>query len=211
MCMLHLLCKLMRIRVSIFSQHGNRARKEFETTRVKVLPSGQFRQPIQQPCHTPVALHSSRSLMEATTTVRTPCRQHLFPATSIPTDKQTNRSVSLPSDGSLAESRKTLLHAPTRTDLQSGAKIQAPAPQALFGHTPSLAVSSTANEPIQPLQVSRRRRKSPPFPPFLSDDYFLAMLLPQSPFFLCFLKLYYTFRTLGVVSVDLLLISHLYG
>ena len=55
--------------------------------------------------------------------------------------------------------------------------------------------------------------KSPPFPLFLSDDCFCAVPSPQSPLFLCFLKLYDTFRTLGVVyvdSVDLLLISHLY-
>ena len=52
-------CKLMRINVFLFSQHGIRDIKEFENTRVRVSPCGQFRQPIQRPCHNPVVLQSS--------------------------------------------------------------------------------------------------------------------------------------------------------
>ena len=58
-------CKLMRINVFLFSQHGINAIKEFENTRVRVSPCGPFWQPIQRPCHIPVVLQSSRSLMEA--------------------------------------------------------------------------------------------------------------------------------------------------
>ena len=58
-------CKLMRINVFIFFQHGTRVIKEFKNTRVRVSPCGQFRQPIQRPCHTPFVLQSLRSLIEA--------------------------------------------------------------------------------------------------------------------------------------------------
>ena len=57
-------CKLMKINVFIFSQHGIKAKKEFENTRIRVSSCGQFRQPIQRPCHTPFMLQSSRSLTE---------------------------------------------------------------------------------------------------------------------------------------------------
>ena len=53
-------CKLMRINVFLFSQHGIRAIKGFENTRVRVSLCGQFRQPI----HTLIVLQSSRSLTE---------------------------------------------------------------------------------------------------------------------------------------------------
>ena len=36
-------CKFMRINVFLFSQHGIRAIKEFENTRVRVSLCGQFR------------------------------------------------------------------------------------------------------------------------------------------------------------------------
>ena len=49
-------CKLMRINVFLFSQHGIRAIKEFENIRVRVSPCSQFRQPIQRPCHNLVVL-----------------------------------------------------------------------------------------------------------------------------------------------------------
>ena len=58
-------CKSMRINVFLFSQHGIRAIKEFENTRVKVSPCGQFRQPIPRSCHNPVVLQSSQSFTEA--------------------------------------------------------------------------------------------------------------------------------------------------
>ena len=92
-------CKLMRIKVFLFSQHGITARKEFDNTKVRVSPCGQFWQPIQIPCHNPVVLQYSRSLTEAK-----PSSEYLvvdnfyrrdFPATSIPADEHTNRSASL--------------------------------------------------------------------------------------------------------------------
>ena len=49
---------------------------------------------------------------------------------------------------------------------------------------------------------ARRRRRSPSFSLFLSDHCFCVFLSPESPLFLCFLKLYDIFRTLGVVFVD---------
>ena len=91
-------CSLMRINVFIFSQHGIKAIKEFENIRVRVSLCGQFRQPIQRPCHNPVVLQSSQSLTEAK-----PSSEYLaagnfyqrdFPATSIPTEEHTNRSAS---------------------------------------------------------------------------------------------------------------------
>ena len=57
--------KLMRINVFLFSQHGIRAIKEFENTKVRVSPCGQFRKPIQRLCHTSIVLQSSRSFTEA--------------------------------------------------------------------------------------------------------------------------------------------------
>ena len=48
--------KLMRIIVFLFSQHGIKVIEEFGNIRVRVLPCGQFRQPIQQLCPTSVAL-----------------------------------------------------------------------------------------------------------------------------------------------------------
>ena len=92
-------CKLMRINVFIFSQHGIRAIKKFENTRIRVSSCSQFRQPIQRPCHIPIVLQSSRSLTEAK-----PLSENLaagnfyrrnFPTTSIPTKEHTNRSASL--------------------------------------------------------------------------------------------------------------------
>ena len=118
-------CKLMRINIFLFSQHGIRAIKEFENTRVRVSPCGQFRQPIKRPCHNPVVLQSSRSLTEAK-----PSSKYLaagnfyrrdFSATSIPTEEHTNRSASLRSTFKWKPRRKITSHALTRADLQVGA------------------------------------------------------------------------------------------
>ena len=71
------------------------------------------------------------------------------------------------------------------------------------GHLPPASLPNHSTHPTV-------AGKSPSFPLFLSDDCFYVAPSPQSPLFLCFLKLYDTFRTLEVDSVDLLLISHLY-
>ena len=109
-------CKLMRINIFLFSQHGIRAIKEFENTRVRVSPSGQFRQHIQRPCHTSVVLQSSRSLTEAK-----PASEHLaadnfyrrdFLATFIPAKEHTNKSAFLRSTFRWKPRRKIPFHAP---------------------------------------------------------------------------------------------------
>ena len=109
-------CKLRRINVFLFSQHGIRAIKEFENTRVRVSPCGQSRQPIQRACHNPVMLQSSRSLMEAK-----PSSEYLaagnfyrryFPTTSILAEEHTNRSASLRSTFRWKPRRKITSHAP---------------------------------------------------------------------------------------------------
>ena len=109
-------CKLMRINIFIFSQHGIKVIKEFENTRVRVLPCGQFRQRIQRPCHNPVVLQSSRSLTEAK-----PSSEYLvasnfyrkdFLMTSIPIEEHTNRSASLRSTFQWKPHRKITSHAP---------------------------------------------------------------------------------------------------
>ena len=60
----------------------------------------------------------------------------------------------------------------SRIDLQSGAKIQAPASEALFGRAPPLTGLSAIDESIQPLHAPCRRRKGPNFPLFLYVDCF---------------------------------------
>ena len=124
-------CKLMRINVFIFFQHGIRAIKEFENTRVRVSPCGQFRQPIQRPCHNPVVLQSSQSLTEAK-----PSSEYLtagnfyrrdFPATSIPIEEHTNRSAFVQSPFRWKPRWKITSHALTRADLRSGPEIHVPA------------------------------------------------------------------------------------
>ena len=123
------ICKLMRINVFLFSQHGIRAIKEFENIRVRVSPCGQFREPIQRPCHTPVVLQSSQSLIEAK-----PSLEHLvvhnfyrrdFTATSIPAEEHTNRSASLRSTFRWKPRRKIPSHVPTRANIRFGAEIHA--------------------------------------------------------------------------------------
>ena len=78
-----LFCKLMRINVFLFFQHGIGAIKEFENTRVRVSPCGKFRQPIQRSCHTQVVLQSSRSLIEAK-----PLLEHLHQSSCAYTSQQ---------------------------------------------------------------------------------------------------------------------------
>ena len=107
---------LMRINVFIFSQHGIRAIKEFENTRVRVSPCGQFRQPIQRLCHNPIMLQPSQSLTKAK-----PLSEYLaagnfysrdFSATSILAEEHTNRSASFQSTFRWKTRRKTTSHAP---------------------------------------------------------------------------------------------------
>ena len=111
-------CKLMSINIFIFSQHGIRAIKEFENTRVRVSSCGQFQQPIQRPCHNPVVLQSSRSLTEVKPSSENLAAGHFhqqyFPATSFPAEEDTNRSVSLRSTFRSNPRRKIAVHTPTR-------------------------------------------------------------------------------------------------
>ena len=117
-------CKLMRMNVFFFSQHGIRVIKEFENTRVRVSPCGQFQQHIQRPCHNPAVLQSSRNLIE--TKEHCYCGlQRDFLATSIPAEEHTNRSASLRSTFWWKPRWKTTLHALTRVDLRFGAEIHA--------------------------------------------------------------------------------------
>ena len=119
-------CKLMRINVFLFFQHGIRTIKEFENTRVRVSPCGQFRQPIQRPCHNPVVLQSSRSLTEAK-----PSSEYLvagnfyrrdFPVTSIPAEEHTNKRASRTSTFQWKPRKKITSHALPRVDLRSDAE-----------------------------------------------------------------------------------------
>ena len=147
-------CKLMRINVFLFSQHGIRAIKEFENTRVRVSPCGQFRQPIQRPSHTLVVLQYSRSLVEAK-----PSSEHLaagnfyqrdFPTTSIIVDEHTNRSASLRSTFRWKPRRKI---APISGSTLQFTRRRVAACETLFVHALPLACVSSANKPIHPLHA----------------------------------------------------------
>ena len=124
-------CILMRINVFSFSQYGIRAIKEFENTRVRVSPCGQFRQPIQRPCNNPVVLQSSRSLTEAKPSSENLAASNFyrrdFPATSIPAEEHTNRSASLRSTFRWKPRRNIASHAPTRAHTHSHSPIFGPA------------------------------------------------------------------------------------
>ena len=134
------------------------------------------------------------------------------------TSNPTRASLSdLPSDGSLtrkpfSKCRQGLISSP----MLIFTRRRMVAREELFSHAPPPKGLSVANEQIQPLHEPLPLRKSPHFPLFLSVDCFWAIMSPESPLLLYFLKLYDTFKTLGVVSidyvdfVDLLLISHLY-
>ena len=74
--------------------------------------------------------------------------------------------------------------------------------ETLFGHEPPPSGLSATDNPIHPLQKPRCCQKSSSFSLFLSGHCFCIFLSPESPLFLCFLKLYDIFRTLGVVSID---------
>ena len=145
--------------------------EEFENTRVRVLPYGQFRQPIQRPCNTPIALQSSRSLTEAT--VGTPYRQQLFPArffNDLHFDIRAHQQECLQSALQWKPCRKIPLH----TSISSPTlKFTCMATsEALFGHAPPPTMLYVVDEPLQPPAVSRCRRKTPHFPLFLSGDCF---------------------------------------
>ena len=192
-------CKLMRINVFLFSQHGIRAIKEFENTRVRVSPYGQFRQPIQRSCHNPVVLQSSRSLTEGKPSSENLATDYFcwqdFPTISIPAEEHTNRSVFLQSTFRWKPRQKIASYSPISVRLVT-ARVT------LFLHTPPPTGASTADKPFHPLHAPRRRRKSASFSVFLSGHCYCVFLSPESPLFLCFMELYDIFRTLGVVSVD---------
>ena len=170
-------CKLMRINVFLFSQHGIKAIKEFENTRVRVSPCGQFRQPIKRPCHNPVILQSSRSLTEAkSSSENLPARNFYrrdFLATSILAEEHTNRSASLRSTFRLKPRRKIASHALTRAHTHSHSLISSPALEFMrrwmtacvtfFLHEPPPTGASAADKPIHPLHAPHRRWKSPSF------------------------------------------------
>ena len=122
-----------------------------------------------------VTLQSRYSRHEASQKPQSSSEYHVvnnFFQQDFPIDKHTNRSVSPRSTLRWKPHRKILLHTPTHANLQFDAVIHVPARQALFGNTPPLASSSTADEPAQPLHEPRRHRNNPPFPLFFSDDYF---------------------------------------
>ena len=89
----------MRINVFLFYQHGIRAIKEFENTRVRVSPCSQFLQPIQRPCQYPIELQSS--------------------TTYLPAEEHTNRSASIRSTFRWKPRWKITSHALTCADLRS--------------------------------------------------------------------------------------------
>ena len=199
-------CKLMRINVFLFSQHGIKAIKEIKNTRVRVSPCGQFRQPIQIPCHNPVTLQSSQSLTE----VKPSSEYHAvsnfyrrdFPTTSITAEEHTNRSSSLQSTFRWKPRRKITSHAPISDPALKFTRQHVVAHVTLFLHAPPPAGASAANKPIQLLHAPRCHQKSPSFSVFLSSHCYCVFLSLESPLFLCFLELYDIFRTLGVVSID---------
>ena len=188
----------------MYSFSLNMVIKEFENTRVRVSPCGQFRQSIQRPCHNPVVLQSSRNLTETKEHCYYGLRRD-FSATSIPAEEHTNKSASLRSTFWWKPHRKTTLHALTRADLWSGAEIHTLARGGLCNTVFTRASSrrcACRNKPIHPLHAPRRHRKSPSVSVFLFGHCYWVFLLPESPLFLCFLELYDIFRTLGVIYVD---------
>ena len=194
-------CKLMRINVFLFSQHGIRAIKEFENTRVRVSPCGQFRQPIPRPCQNPVVLQSSRSLTKAK-----PSSEYLaagnfypqdFPTTSIPAEEHTNRSASLRSTFQWKPRRKITSHTPISGPVLKFTRWCVAARVTLFLHAPPPTSASAANKPIHPLHAPSRSRKSPFFSLFLSGHCYCVLLSPESPLFFVFSGALRHFQNLG--------------
>ena len=195
--------RLIRINVFLLSQHGIRAIKEFESTMVRVSPCGQFRQPIQRPCHNPAVLQSSRSLTEAKPSSKNLVAGNVyrrdFPVTSIPTEEHTNRSASLRSTFRWKPRRKIASHSP----------ISDPAREARDGACNTVfTCASSSRWCVCRRQAIPSTPRAPPSPekPFfsvlLSVHCYCVFLSPESPLFLCFLELYNILRALGVVSVD---------
>ena len=198
-------CKLMRINVFLFSQHGIRAIKELENTRVRVSPCGQFRQPIPRPCHNPVVLQSSRSLTEAKQSSKYLAAGNFYrqdvPVTSIPTEEHTNKSASFRSTFMVEaspENNFTRAHTPPISGpALNFTRRRVAAHVTLFLHTPPPIGASAANKPIHPLHAPRRRRKSPSFSLFLSGQCYCVLLSPESPLFFVFSGAPRHFQDLG--------------
>ena len=182
--------KLMKINVFILSQYGIKAIKEFENTRVRVSPCGQFRQPIQRPCHNPVVLQSSRSLMEAK-----PSSEYLaagnfywrdLPTTSILAEEHTNKSASLRSTFRWKPCRKITSHALISDPVCEFTHWRVAARVTLFLHVPPPTSASAANKPIHPLHAPHRRWKNPSFSVFLSGHCYGVFLSPNLHYFCVF-------------------------
>ena len=120
-----------------------------------------------------LALQSSRSLTEATAVVETPYCHQIFQtrfSDDFHSDRRAQQYEHLSPIYPLMEALSE--NTSPRVNLQSDVEIHMSEREALFGHAPPPAVSSTADKPIQPLHAPRRRRKSSHFPLFLFDDCF---------------------------------------
>ena len=183
-------CKLMKINVFLFSQHGIRAIKGFENTRVRVSPCGQFWKPIQRPCHNSDVLQSSQSLTEAKPSSECLAADNFyrqdFPVTSIPAEKHTNRSASLQSPFRWKPCWKITSHAPISGPALKFTRRGKAARVTLFLHAPPPAGASAVDKPIHPLHAPRPRRKSPSFSVILSGHCYCVFLSPESPLFFVF-------------------------
>ena len=174
----------------LFSQHGIRAIKEFENTRVRVSPCGQFLQPIPRPCHNPVVLQSSRSLTEAKPSseyfaANNFYRQY-FPTTSIPVEEHTNRSVSLRFTFRWKPRQKITSQAPISGPTLKFTRRRVEAGVTLFLHAPPSASAFVTDKPIHPLHAPRRCQKSPSFSLFLFGHCYCILMSPESPLFFVF-------------------------
>ena len=163
-------CKLMRISVFLYSQHGIRAIKEFENTRVWVSPCGQFQQHIQRPCHTPVVLQYSQSLKKPNHR-RNTLPQETFSG-DLHSDKRAHQQeclppIYLPVEASL---ENTFPHAPTSDPKLKFVRRRVAKHEKHFRHTPPQTGASAVDEPIHSTPCA------PPSPE--KPSFFTFSLLP---------------------------------